>query len=103
MKQLVEAIRAQCSATTWQRAGQLARTAQVHGKRTHNDELELRMATKGGMTSPLVVLSEKNLDWSCECDSEENACIHVAASALYVAAALERGEGVEELTAPTAK
>ncbi len=103
MKLLVEAIREQCSAATWQRAATLARTAKVHGKRTHNDELELRMATKGGMTSPLVVLSEKNLDWSCECASEERACIHVAASALYVAAALERGEKISELTAPTAK
>ena len=103
MKQLVDAIREQCPPATWQRAMTLARTANVHGKRTHNDELELRVATKGGMTSPLVVLSPKELDWSCECDSAEAACIHVAAAALYASAAMERGESVTELSSPTVK
>src|SRR5690606_9021368 len=81
----------------------LARTANVHGKRTHNDELEVRIATKGGMSSPLVVLSPKHLDWSCECDSDDAACIHVAAAALYAASAAERGESMSELSAPTVK
>ena len=103
MKELVEAIREQCPPVTWQRAVTLARTANVHGKRTHNDELELRVATKGGMTSPLVVLSPKQLDWSCECDSAEAACIHVAAAALYASAAFERGESMTELSTPTVK
>jgi len=103
MKELVDAIREQCPPATWQRAVTLARTASVNGKRTHNDELELRLSTKGGAASPLVVLSPKHLDWSCECDSAEGACIHVAAAALYAQAAAERGEAMTELTAPTVK
>jgi hypothetical protein len=48
MKELVDAIREQCPPATWQRAVTLARTASVNGKRTHNDELEVRISTKGG-------------------------------------------------------
>src|SRR5690349_1848360 len=103
MQALIAAIRAKCSPQVWQRATQLAQTATVTGKRTHNDELELRVLTRGGLASPLVCLSPNELDWSCECDSADEACIHVAASALWVADAEKRGEDVTGLTSPTAK
>jgi superfamily II DNA or RNA helicase len=103
MQQLIEAIRKQCSPQVWQRAVQLAQTATVTGKRTHNDELELRVLTRGGMASPLVCLSPKELDWSCECDSAEDACVHVAAGALWMAKALAAGQDIAGFTSPTAK
>jgi superfamily II DNA or RNA helicase len=103
MEQLVEAIRKQCSPQVWQRAAQLAQTATVNGKRTHNEELELRVITRGGMASPLVCLSPKHLDWSCECDSEEPACVHVAASVMWLSQALARGDDIPGFSAPTAK
>jgi superfamily II DNA or RNA helicase len=103
MQQLIEAIRKQCSPQVWQRAVQLSQTATVTGKRTHNDELELRVLTRGGMASPLVCLSPANLDWSCECDSDEDACVHVAASALWVQSALQDGRDVVGFSSPTAK
>jgi superfamily II DNA or RNA helicase len=103
MQALLAAIRSKCSPQVWSRATQLAQTATVTGKRTHNDELELRVLTRGGMASPLVCLSPSELDWSCECDSDDEACIHVAASALWVADAEKRGEDVAGLASPTAK
>src|SRR6476646_9459990 len=103
MEHLVEAIRQQCSPQVWQRAAQLAQTATVNGKRTHNEELELRVVTRGGMASPLVCLSPKHLDWSCECDSEETACVHVVASVLWIEQAHSRGEDIAGFDAPTAK
>src|SRR5689334_23848059 len=103
MQELLAAIRAKCSPQLWSRATTLAQNATVTGKRTHNDELELRVLTRGGMASPLVCLSPGDLDWSCECDSDDEACIHVAASALWVADAAARGEEITGLTAPTAK
>ena len=103
MQALLAAIRAKCPPQIWQRAAQLAQNATVTGKRTHNDELEVRVLTRGGASSPLVCLSPNDLDWSCECDSVDEACIHVAASALWMADAEKRGEDVTRLTSPTAK
>src|SRR5262245_17142719 len=103
MQALLAAIRAKCSPQVWSRATQLAQTATVTGRRTHNDELELRVMTRGGMASPLVCLSPADLDWSCECDSDDEACIHVAASALWMAEAAARGQDIARLDSPTAK
>jgi superfamily II DNA or RNA helicase len=103
MQDLVEAIRKQCSPQVWQRARQLAQHATVSGKRTHNEELELRVITRGGMASPLVCLSPNELDWSCECESDDDACIHVAAGALWLSEAMARGEDIAGFSAPTAK
>ena len=103
MQDLLEAIRKQCSPKNWQRAQQLAQTATVSGKSTHNEELELRVITRGGLASPLVCLSPKLLDWSCECDSDEDACVHVAAGALWLSQALARGETMTGFKTPTAK
>jgi superfamily II DNA or RNA helicase len=103
MQELIEAIRKQCAPQVWQRAVQLSQTATVTGKRTHNEELELRVVTRGGMASPLVCLSPKELDWSCECDSAEDACVHVATSALWVEKALAAGQEIPGWTTPTAK
>jgi superfamily II DNA or RNA helicase len=103
MEDLVEAIRRQCSPQVWQRAVQLAQTATVSGKRTHNAEIEVRVITRGGMASPLVCLAPAELDWSCECESNDDACVHVAASALWVREAMARGEEIPGLHAPMAK
>ena len=84
MQALLDAIRERCPPPVWQRATQLAQNATVTGKRTHNDEVELRVITRGGMASPLVCLSPADLDWSCECDSQDDACIHVAAGAMWI-------------------
>jgi superfamily II DNA or RNA helicase len=103
MQELIEAIRKQCSPQVWQRAVQLSQTATVTGKRTHNEELELRVVTRGGMASPLVCLSPKQLDWSCECDSDDDACVHVAAGALWMEKALAAGQDIAGFASPTAK
>ncbi|MFI5306877.1 MAG: SNF2-related protein [Polyangiales bacterium] len=103
MQELVDAIRAQCSREVWQRAEVLVQSATVTGKRVQDEELELRVITRGGMASPLVFLSPRHLDWSCECDSDEDACVHVAASALFVSQAFARGEELTGFSAPTAK
>src|SRR6187549_2427470 len=103
MQALLEAIRDACPKPVWQRATALAQTATVTGKRTADQDLELRVVTRGGMTSPRVWLSPGKLDWSCECDSGDDACIHVAASAQWMAQAQERGQDLSAFTAPTIK
>jgi hypothetical protein len=103
MQALLEAIREACPRPVWQRATQLAQTANVTGKRTADGDLELQVITRGGMASPSVWLSPGKLDWSCECDSGDDACIHVAASAQWMASATERGQDLSAFTAPTIK
>jgi hypothetical protein len=100
---LFEAVREQCAKGVWLRAEQMTRASSIDGKNTSNNELELRLITKGGMSSPRVMLSPSDLDWSCECPSEEAACIHVAAAVILVRNAEQAGEPLTGLSTPAVK
>jgi len=103
LKPLYDAIREQCAQGVWLRAEQMARTGSVDGKLTRNAEFEVRFLTKGGMASPRVVLSPKDVDWSCECPSQEAACIHVATAVIGLQKAQQEGTGLTQLTPPAIK
>jgi superfamily II DNA or RNA helicase len=103
MQELFDAIRERCRNDVWLRAEQMTRTGNVDGKRTHNDEVEVRIITRGGMTSPRVVLSPTQLDWSCECPSVEPACVHVAAAVIAVRKAETGGQPLSGLHSPVVK
>lgn len=94
MEALYEAVKEACSPGTWTRAAQLSRSGTVNAKRTRNDEVELRVITKGGMVSPLVVFSPGQGDWSCECDSPDDPCVHVAAGIIAIHESLAQGLGL---------
>lgn len=100
---MFEAVRDECSKAVWSRAVQLSRSGKLDGRRTHNDEIEVRIATRGGMVSPLVVLSPEHEDWSCECNSSEPACIHVAAAVIALRQAEKEGQSLGSLTENAAK
>lgn len=100
---LYEAIREECDSTVWSRAEHLAKTGTVDGKRTHNDEIEVKITTRGGMVSPLVVLSPAHKDWSCDCASEQAACVHCAAAVIAIHSSLTQKQDVPTLHVPTAK
>lgn len=102
MNDLLALVQKECSAAVWSRAVQLARTGSISGKRTHNDEIELRVITKGGMVSPLVVLAPKQRDWSCECASDEPVCIHVATAAIAILDAQKEGKEAPGIKAAAA-
>jgi superfamily II DNA or RNA helicase len=91
LQALYDAIREECPPGLWLRAEHMTRTGNLDGRRTPNDEIEVRLLTKGGMASPRVVLSPGALDWSCECPSQDSACIHVAAAIIGVRKAEENG------------
>ena len=103
LQALYDAIREQCPKGVWLRAEQMAKTGNVDGKRTRNDELEVRVLTKGGMASPRVVLSPADEDWSCECPSQDAACIHVAAAVIGLRKAQENGTSLSELSTAAIK
>lgn len=89
---LLKAIRESCSPGTWSRGVQLARSGQVVGEEDDGDEIALRVATKGGLVSPQVVLFPDDEDWTCECNSREDACAHVAACAIALKQAWAEGK-----------
>lgn len=100
---LYDAVREESNATLWSRAEHLAKTSTVDAKRTHNDELEVKLTTRGGMVSPLVVLSTAQTDWSCDCSGEGPVCVHAATAVIAIRASLNTEDKVPELKVPTAK
>ncbi len=89
---LLSAIRDSCSPGTWSRGVQMARANQVVGEEDDGDEIAMRVATKGGLVSPQVVLFPEDDDWTCECVSREDACAHVAACAIALKKAWAEGK-----------
>jgi hypothetical protein len=94
VQKLLETIREECSAQTWSRAVQLARTGGLTGKHGRDGSVEVRIATKGGMMSPLVTLLPAEGEWSCDCPSQEPVCQHVAAAVITLAQAEKEGKDV---------
>ncbi|MFT3928369.1 MAG: DEAD/DEAH box helicase [Myxococcales bacterium] len=102
MQKLLEAIREECSPATWSRAVTQARSGTLSGKRARDGSLEVRIATKGGMTSPLVTLSPEHSEWSCECPSQEPVCQHAAAAVILLAQAEKEGTDLLGVRGPAA-
>lgn len=103
VNELYETVSEECTSTIWSRAQHLAKTSTVDAKRTHNDEIEVKMTTRGGMVSPLVVLSPEHKDWSCDCSSEEPVCVHAATAVIAIHGSLDKGDEMPSLSVPTAK
>ena len=100
---LLKAIRESCSPGTWSRGVQLARADAVVGEEDDGDEIALRVSTRGGLVSPQVVLFPDDLDWTCECNSREDACAHAAAAAIALKQARDDGKampGMDTAQAP---
>jgi superfamily II DNA or RNA helicase len=102
MDKLFESVRSVCSPQIWSRAVQLARGGTIDGRMTGEGEMELRIVTPGGMASPTVVLAPEADYWSCECDSAEEVCIHVAAAVIAVRRSLKESGQIEGLKGPAA-
>ena len=63
----------------------------------------MRLLTKAGMASPRIMLSPTDVDWSCECPSQEEACIHVAAAVIGLRKAEDSGTQLTSYSAPAIK
>ncbi len=89
---MLDTLRAECSPPIWSRGVQLARAGTVSGKRGHDGAIEVRLAMKSGMMSPLVSLFPDVGDWSCECPSTLPVCEHVVGAAIVLAQAEKEGK-----------
>jgi superfamily II DNA or RNA helicase len=102
LKPLLDKIRESCSAGTWSRGVELARSGAVVGEEDDGNEIAMRVSTKGGLVSPQVVLFPEDLDWTCECHSPEDACAHVAAAAIALKQARDDGKPMPGMDAKQA-
>jgi superfamily II DNA or RNA helicase len=94
MRELLQAIRESCSPGTWSRGVELARSNSVVGEADEGDEVVLRVMLSGGQMSPQVVLFPDDEDWTCDCNSKEDACAHVAAAAIALKQARDAGQAL---------
>ncbi|MBC8071562.1 MAG: helicase, partial [Deltaproteobacteria bacterium] len=102
MDALLAAIRNSCAPATWSRGVELARSDAVTVLEQTAKEVELRVATKGGLIAPLVTLFLAEDEWSCECNWHEDACAHVAAAAIAMQQAARDGKPLVHAATPAA-
>ncbi len=102
VQKLLEVLREECSPATWSRAVTQARSGQLSGRRTRDGSFEVRIATKGGMTSPIVTLSPEHEEWSCDCPSKEPVCQHAAAAVILLVQAAKEGTDLLGVRGPAA-
>jgi superfamily II DNA or RNA helicase len=94
VEELFEAVREAASAQAWSRGVELARAGAVHGEREAAGELLLRVATRGGLLSPAVLLEPAKLAWDCDCGTREDACEHAAAAVIALRRARAAGKSL---------
>jgi hypothetical protein len=91
MQAFLSIVRDACSTQIWSRAVQLARAGAVSGDRDEGGEVHLRVATRGGLISPNVVLYLNDEDWECTCNGPDEPCEHIAAAAIALRQARKDG------------
>src|SRR5438876_10571264 len=91
MQALFEAVRQACSPGEWSRGVELSRGGAVVVDHATKDEVMLRISTRSGMISPTVTLWPEDKDWSCNCSSRTEVCVHVAAAVITLRHAPQAG------------
>ncbi|MCC6641999.1 MAG: DEAD/DEAH box helicase [Deltaproteobacteria bacterium] len=91
MQELFEAVREACSRGVWSNGVELARASAVSGESESGDEITLRVAQRGGLVAPAVTLHLRDAEWTCDCASTDDPCVHVAAAVIALRRAREAG------------
>ena len=76
MNELFTAVREECTPAEWSRGVELSRQDAVTLIRESEEDIELRVMLKGGMSSALVNLYPEDEDWSCDCAKQDEAQRH---------------------------
>ena len=92
MQQLYEAIRKAALPGIWSQAVKLARENAVSVDASTDAELTARVRAPGQSVAPTVVLYPEGGEWACDCGGKVDPCAHVAAAAITVSQAQQRGE-----------
>ncbi len=92
MTLIFEAVRGACSPQLWSRGVELVRADAVIGERAGQDEIRVRVATRGGMIARNVTLFPEDGQWECTCGAP--ACEHAAAAVIALKRARDEGRAL---------
>ena len=84
MDKFFEAIRENSSKLKWSQAVALSRKSDVQIDKYNKDECSLLLSEHQKPISSSVKLWFEDEDWSCDCTSKEDPCIHVITSAILL-------------------
>lgn len=79
---LLEAVRKTCLPGPWSQGVKLAREGAVFGKTEKNDSISVRVRAPGQTVAPTVTLYPGDNEWTCDCVSPTDPCVHVAAAVI---------------------
>jgi len=88
---IFDAIRSECSRPAWSRGVDLVRANAVNGESDDGDSIRLRISERGGLICPAVTLYLDDVDWECDCGSQEPGCAHAAAAVIALRRARKEG------------
>ena len=92
MDELFTAVREECTPAEWSQGVQLSRQNAVTLLSETEDEVELRVTLKGGLSSAQVTLYPEDEDWSCDCAKQDAAMPLVAAAVIALRQAKKEGK-----------
>ncbi len=98
LQELFEAVREACSRSGWSKGVELARAGAVVGEQDAGDHVVLKVSTAGELISRTVTLHPADAEWTCDCDTGEDACVHVAAAAIALRRARQAGQALPQAT-----
>jgi len=84
MEQLFTTVRESCSKQKWSKAIELSRIAEIQLEAYSKNECSLTLLNPRKAVSSSVKLWFEDEDWSCDCDSKEDPCLHVATSTIML-------------------
>jgi superfamily II DNA or RNA helicase len=94
---IYQAIQEACTRPVWSRGVELARAGAIHFEDRSENNLTLRVATRGGLVSPEVTLYPDDEDWECSCSSPLDPCEHIAAAVIALHQAEKSGQALPKL------
>ena len=92
LKELLQTVKDDCPKGLWAQGVKLARTDNVAGESSSEEEIVLRVKAPGLPVAPTVVLYPIDEEWDCDCPSQIDTCAHVAAAIIALAKVREIGD-----------
>ena len=103
MQALFEAIRKAALPGIWSLGVRLVREGRVRVRKRVDDELELAVKEPRLPVPATVTLYLDEPEWTCDCDSSQDPCQHVAAAAIALQREAQAGQALAEAQAVESK
>lgn len=96
MEELLSAVRAACSPTTWSKGVELARRLAVTGVSDEDGEVLCRVKATDRTVPYSVRVYPEDAEWDCDCGARTACCEHVAGATIALNKARQSGQRLPE-------